>query len=345
MGEAFLFSVIELDVESRAVQIHGASLVIDSHCDTLKSLLKGFPNPPTPHRSSLGERSDTGHIDIPRLIEGGVRCQVFAVSAERTAYPSLPLRTAMRMLDVFYTECNKNAKTIIPVYDYEGIQNAYRNGRIAAMLSIEGAEPLEGDLGVLRMLYRLGIRMIGLTWYYRNALADGLWESRTKGGLTRFGVSVVEEMERLGMIVDVSHLTDQGFWDLLDVTENPVIASHSNSRVVCDSPRNLTDDQIKALAERGGVLGLNFSSRHVKAENATVKDMVDHVDHIVRLVGADYVGLGSDFDGTRTPPKGLEDASCHPNFTRELVERGYSDHEIKKILGENHLRVFKNILR
>jgi membrane dipeptidase len=249
------------------------------------------------------------------------------------------------MLDVFYSECARNAETIVPVHDYQGIRDAYRDGRIAAMLSIEGGEPLEGDLGVLRMLYRLGIRMIGLTWYYRNALADGLWEHRTKGGLTRFGVNVVEEMTCLGMIADVSHLTDEGFWDLLDVTANPVIASHSNARTVCASPRNLTDDQIKALAERGGVVGLNFSSRHVKEERATVKDLVDHVDHIVRLVGADYVGLGSDFDGTRTPPEGLEDASRHPNFTRELVERGYSDHEIQKMLGENHLRVFKKVLR
>jgi membrane dipeptidase len=269
--------VIEVDATSRAAQLHREALVIDTHCDTLKSLLPDFPNPPTPHRARLGERSDTGHIDIPRLIEGG--------------------------------------------------------------------EPLAGDLGVLRMLHRLGIRMIGLTWYYRNALADGLWERRTKGGLTRFGVDVVAEMARLGMIPDVSHLTDEGFWDLLDVTNSPVIASHSNARAVCASPRNLTDEQITALAERGGVVGLNFSSRHVKEGGATVQDLVDHVDHIVELVGADYVGLGSDFDGTRTPPVGLEDASQHPNFTRELVARGYSDAEIMKILGANHLRVFTAVLR
>lgn len=337
--------MINVDATRRADQLHREVLVIDTHCDTLKSLLQDFPNPPTPHRASLGERSDTGHIDIPRLIEGGVRCQVFAVSAERTPNPARPLRTALRMLDVFYAECATNVATITPVVDVEGIQRAHREGRIAALLSIEGGEPLAGDLGVLRMLHRLGIRMIGLTWYYRNALADGLWECRTKGGLTRFGVDVVAEMVRLGMILDVSHLTDAGFWDLLDVTDSPVIASHSNARAVCASPRNLTDEQITALAERGGVVGLNFSSRHVKEGRATVQDLVDHVDHIVELVGADYVGLGSDFDGTRTPPVGLEDASRHPNFTRELVARGYSDAEITKILGANHLRVFTTVLR
>ena len=178
----------------------------------------------------------------------------------------------------------------------------------------------------------------------RNQLADGVTDSRTGGGLSEFGVKVVEELNRLGVIIDVSHLSDTGFWDLIAVTTEPIIASHSNSRAVCGHARNLTDDQIRALADLGGVMGINFSPNFIHLTRADVASVVDHIDHIVKLVGVDYVGLGSDFDGIRGTPKGLEDVSKMPNITLELVHRGYSEEEISKILGENHLRIFKDIV-
>jgi len=335
------------ELEERALRLHREALVVDTHCDTLQCLFPGRGSPPiTPLRveSGLGGRSDKGHLDIPRMVEGGVDCQVFAVFAAPEAHPPRPLNVALQLIDVFYRECEKNADRIVPVFSYEEIIAANRDEKIAALLSVEGGEALEGKMGVLRMLYRLGVRMMSLTWNWRNELADGVGEEGTTGGLSNLGVRVVEEMNRLGMIIDVSHLSDAGFWSLMNITKGPVMASHSNCRALCNHRRNLTDDQIRAIAEKGGVIGVTFPANFIHAEKATVERLVDHVDHIVKLVGADHVGLGSDFDGTTKVPEGLEDVTRMPNITKALVARGYPEEDIRKILGENHLRVFKEIL-
>jgi membrane dipeptidase len=151
-------------------------------------------------------------------------------------------------------------------------------------------------------------------------------------------------MERLGVIIDVSHLNDEGYWDLVEMTQKPFIASHSNARTICGHPRNMDDDMIRALAERGGVMGMNFAPNFVHPTNATVERMVDHIDYIVELVGPDHIGLGSDFDGIPFTPSGLEDVTKMPNITKELVKRDYSLDDIKKVLGENHLRLFRKVL-
>ena len=292
----------------------------------------------------FGKHSKLGHIDLPRLKEGGVDLQVFAISSERDSTPGYPLRTAMEMIEAFYTECEKYPKLVQPVTSHEEIMQSNEEGRIAAMLSIEGADVIEGRLSMLRVYHRLGVRMVGLVHSMRNLLADGVADNRTKGGLSVLGVEAVEELNRLGMIVDVSHLSDVGFWDVMEISRDPVVASHSNSRAVCNHPRNMTDEMTKALAENGGVMGMNFATDFVHKTKPNIETLVDHIDHIVDLVGPEHVGLGSDFDGIPSTPAGLEDASKMPAITEELVRREYSEEYIRLILGGNHLKLIKHVV-
>lgn len=339
----------EIRMEEHVLRLHHKSVVVDTHCDTLKCLNPKFTRVKGSmweDRSGIGMgiKSGIGHIDIPRLKEGGVDCQVFAVSSERDRAPAYPLRTALEMIDTFYSECERNCADIRPVTSYDEIIEASNDGKVAAMLSIEGADVIEGEVGMLRIFHRLGVRMVGLVHSLRNQLADGVTDSRTGGGLSKLGVQAVEELDHLGMLIDVSHLSDTGFWDLVDIAKGPIIASHSNSRAVCDHPRNMTDQMIRALADRGGVMGMNFAPSFVHSTKPSVATLVDHIDHIFDLVGPDHVGLGSDFDGIPSTPVGLEDVMRMPNITAELLRRGYDEKDILKILGENHLRVVKKVV-
>ena len=332
-----------------ALDHHRKSVVVDTHCDTLKCLTPEFTRVTGSmwadrSKIGMGVRSDLGHVDLPRLREGGVDCQVFALSSARDRTPPYALRTALDMIDVFYRECERNLGAVQPVYNHDDILEAAEAGRVAAMLSIEGADVIEGRISMLSVFHRLGVRMVGLVHSLRNLLADGVGDARTGGGLSELGVQAVEELDRLGMIIDVSHINDRGFWDVRDIAKGPIIASHSNSRAVCAHPRNMTDDMIKALAERGGVLGMNFAPSFVHPTNPCVSTLVDHIDHIFDLVGSDHVGLGSDFDGIPSTPVGLEDVTRMPNITEELIERGYGQEDLKKILGLNHRRVIKKVI-
>jgi membrane dipeptidase len=254
------------------------------------------------------------------------------------------------MLDVFFSEVEKNSDEIALATTHKEVIDVVEGGRIAAILSVEGGEALEGDIGVLRMLYKLGVRALTLTHFPRNELGDG---SRDDSGsqLTMFGGEVVEEMNRLGMIIDVSHLNERGFWDVIERTKRPVIASHSNCKAISKHHRNLIDEQIEALAEKRGVINLSYCGGFIKEgitretiSEVSLEDWLDHLDHVIDLVGPDYVGLGSDFDGGCGFPE-LNDITKVPRITRGLVARGYPDEEIKKILGGNNLRVFKDVLR
>ncbi|MFP3951333.1 MAG: dipeptidase [Candidatus Bathyarchaeia archaeon] len=323
------------------MNIHEEALVVDTHCDTLMKLTPQRRGRAPPRR--LGERSEEGHIDLPRMIEGGVDCQTFAIYTGRRVNQPGALLTALRMVDAFNRETQEN-EGLVKVESYDEIIAADSNGKKAALLSIEGAEPLEGDLGVLRIMYQLGVRMLSFTWNWRTPFADGLAASRAESKLTDLGVQAIDEMNRLGMVLDVSHISDTCFWDVHEVMDGPFIASHSNSRAVCDHQRNLTDDMIVALADHDGVMGMNFAPSFVDKEDPSVETLVDHIDHIVELVGPEHVGLGSDFDGIGSTPRGLEDVSKMPNITRELVKRDYGEEDITKILGGNHLRVFKRVI-
>lgn len=338
-----------MDNSERARQLHRRALVVDAHADTLLRIWSG--------ERTLGERSTRGHIDLPRLADGGVDVQFFACYIEAEHKPDRGLRRVMQLVDLFHRELAANEGRMMLVLTAADFEAAKAAGKVGAVLTIEGGEAIGDDLAALRNLHRLGLRGLGLTWNQRNLIADGVDESRTNGGLTRFGVDVVRECNRIGILIDVSHLSEAGFWDVLEVSSKPIIASHSNSRAVCDHPRNLSDDQVRALAANDGVMGMNFAPgfltrldlraktveeyREQVKGKTSIESVIRHIDHLLELVGPDHIGLGSDFDGTSATPDGLEDVSRLPALTEAMVRHGYSDEVIEKIMGRNLQRVFK----
>lgn len=314
--------------------IHFSSPVVDAHCDTLIVLKK--------QNRRLGQKSGAGHVDLPRLVSGGVNLQFFAAFIG-PEFNAAPLARAMEIFDLFFEEMAANSEMVEPVYAYEDIERIISRKKVAALLTVEGGEALAGKLEVLRIFYRLGVRGVTLTWNGRNELGDGVLESGTGGGLTRFGVAVVREMNRLGMVVDVSHLSDGGFWDVIRESDKPVIASHSNCRALCGHPRNLDDGQIKALASAGGVVGLCFYPDFVHKERPSLDAWLDHAEHLANLAGVDCIGIGSDFDGGETIPE-LYDVTCLPLVAEGLLGRGFSGAEVQKILGGNLLRVLQKVI-
>jgi membrane dipeptidase len=348
-----MFNLTEAQAE-RARKIHESSLVVDTHNDTILHLIRAPPfiasdTTPIPPRRTLGERSEHGQIDIPRIREGGVDCLFFAMYV--SPQHSSRLLRLVQMLDAFQLEIEKNPDTIAIATSHREITETVKDGKIAAVITVEGGEPLEGKIESLRTIYRLGVRSLTLTHFPRNELGDG---SGADSGshLTGFGRQVVEEMNRLGMLVDISHLNETGFWDVMELTSAPALATHSNCKALCGHHRNLTDDQIKALAENGGVLNLSFCAGFIKdgigfdpeaLKKVTIDDWLDHLDHAVDLVGTGHVGIGSDLDGGCGFP-GLDDVTRFTSLTQGMVSRGYSDQDIEKILGGNDLRVFKKVL-
>jgi membrane dipeptidase len=321
-----------------AITLHYNSIIFDGHCDTLLEVLDG--------KRRLNERSTEGHIDLPRLREGGVTAQVFAIFIEDKYLPAKAARQTLRLLDVLYNELAANTDSLVLATRAEDIERAKQTGKVAAVVGIEGAESLEGELGLLRIFHRLGVRLLTIAWSRRNEAADGIQEARTGGGLTNFGLKLVEECNRLGIMVDISHLAPAGVRDVLETSSKPVIASHSNAYALCPHPRNLTDQQLTALAEKGGVVGVTFVPSFIAEDRkeASLEKLLDHIDHIVRVAGIDHVGLGSDFDGfSPPPPAGLEDVTRLPGITAGLLSRGYSADEVRKILGGNFLRVFRQV--
>ena len=321
----------------RARRLHSQALVFDAHADTVAlDVVEG--------RRRLGETGKGGHVDLPRLRAGGVGLQVFTLFVPPAVPPAWNTLRALQVLDALAAELAANPDAFLWVVRGADIDRARQERRIGVIVTLEGCEVLAGSLSVLHAFYRLGVRAAGLTWNARNELADGVGEPRG-AGLTAFGRKVVEEMNALGMVVDVSHLSTRGFWEVLELSRHPVVASHSNAFALCPHQRNLTDDQIRGLAEKGGVMGINFFPGFLREDGrASIEDVVRHIDHVVSLVGPDHVGLGSDFDGISSTPQGLEDVSRLPALTEALVRRGYPDDAILKILGENFARVFRHVL-
>lgn len=318
--------------------VHQRSIVFDAHCDTLLSLSKA--ERPFDHRTA------EGHIDLPRLREGGVTAQIFACFVPPAERPRATA-TALRLIDRLYQLIDTHPHDLTLATRAEEIERAKAEGKIAAVLSLEGAEPLAGDLALLRTFYRLGVRAIGITWNHRNEAADGIAEIRSGGGLTTFGVELVQEANRLGMLIDVAHLAPAGVRDVLTISEAPVIASHANAYTLCPHPRNLSDEQLVQIAAKGGVVGVTFVPRFLTSNpgRPTLEHVLDHIDHMVRIMGVEHVGLGSDFDGFfDPPPEGLEDVSHLPALSAGLRQRNYTPEEIEKILGGNWLRVFRTVV-
>ncbi|AEV68414.1 dipeptidase [Acetivibrio clariflavus] len=309
-------------------------IIFDAHCDTITKIME--------LNSNL--YSNNCHIDILRLKKAGNCVQTFAAFIAPIYSPAYAMKRAMQIIDRFYSELEIYKDDIMLCCNYNDIETALSQGKIAAMLSIEGGEALQGDLGALRNFYRLGVRSVCLTWNYRNEIADGVKDEETGGGLTPFGRQLVAEMNRLGMLVDLSHISQRGFWDVMATTSKPVIVSHSNARKICSHPRNLYDDQILAVAKNGGVIGINFYPEFLNDEGkAFVKDIIKHIEHIVSLAGPDHIGIGADFDGIEKTPediKGIENISI---VFEEMAKLNYSDEIIRKFASENFLRLVKDM--
>ncbi len=309
------------------------------------------------------ERGRTKVIETdyyPRFVEGRVDGVIAAIFIDSAFVPEMALRKALGQIAALYEEARESPDKLMICYSAADLRRAKESGKIGFLLSLEGIEPIGSDLSLLRVFYELGVRNLGLVWSRRNAAGDGSFyepvrEGR-KGGLSSFGVQVVEEAARLGMTIDVSHLNDEGFWDVMRFASGPVIASHSNARALCPSMRNLADDQIEAIARSNGVIGVNAASFLVGETDtdATMDRLVRHIDHLVSIAGINHVGLGLDLcedfkkyispeDLQRMPRVPFDVIPGHhrlPMLRDKLLERGYGRDEVGAIMGDNFLRIF-----
>ncbi len=318
--------------------------VCDMHCDTVMALRQ---------QRQEGEKAEllknSGHVDLLRMRQGGYLLQTFAVFVALEAGEN-PLQICLEGIDFFYEQMERYRDTIRPVISMEQVSQNEAAGLMSALLSVEEGQVCLGDPAVLRMLYRLGVRMMTLTWNHENQLGyPHGFSGKGNCGLKEMGVQFVEEMERLGMIIDVSHLSDEGFYDVLKHTKKPFVASHSNARSICPHSRNLTDAMIRSLAERGGVMGLNFYAPFTDSPGpdgrvfGTMEGLIRHVKHIIQVGGADCIGLGSDFDGIGTNME-MKDCSYMPRLADALLKAGFQADTVEKIFYKNTIRVMKEIL-
>ena len=310
-------------------------MIFDAHCDTASVTLD----------LKAGLRSNSCQADLERMRMPGGRVQVFAAFVNPALYRSCELRRALQIIDNIYRQAEENSDLMTVCTSAEDIKKAVADSKLAALISVESGEALQGELASLRMLYRLGVRSLCLTWNYRNELADGAWES-SASGLSAFGRSVVEEMNRLGMLVDVSHISERGFWDVLERTKASVIASHSNAKALCSHPRNLTDAQLKALKANGGVAGVNLFPQFLNASgDASIDDIISHIEHIVSLTGEDHIGLGCDFDGIIITPSDVKGVQDVEKIFDRLLALNYTNEFMEKFAGGNFMRVAEAVLK
>ena len=371
-------------LRERAMKLHREAIVVDTHND--------ITSPMTDEGFDLGARDTSGktQTDIPRMKEGGLDAEFFAIYvAAKYAKEGGAARRALDMIDGVYEQARRHPESLEMAFTSDDIRRIHKSGKIAALMGIEGGHAIEDSLPALRQFYRLGVRYMTLTHTNTNNWADSAGginspAEKRHGGLSDFGREVVREMNRLGMMLDVSHVADETFWKVIETTQAPVIASHSSCRALTNVPRNMTDDMLKAVAKKGGVVMVNFGKGFVNTkavkpspetqakmdeirnqysgDQATMRaklrelqgppprvplDMlIDHFVHIAKVAGVDHVGIGSDFDGVGGQlPEGMEDVSKLPAITYELLKRGYSDADVKKVLGENFLRTMAEVER
>lgn len=347
---------MENNIRKHAEELHEKCAVIDAHFDLLMDV----------EDQRRHKRKDVIRQDyLKSLKKGKMNLIVSSLFIDNKFIPEMSLRNALDQISAFHYELDNLKDELAFCKSYDDIIRAKNEGKIGIMLSFEGVEPIYNDLSLLRVFYELGVRGVGLVWSRRNFAGDGCHFSSTnegkRGGLTDFGVAVVKEAERLGMIIDVSHLNDEGFYDVMKFAKGPVIASHSNCRELAGSMRNLTDDQIKCIASKGGVIGMNGTNGFVSDDkkDQDAEHLAFHVDHIVKVAGIDYVGLGFDFCDMLTMRESPEERKFEtfstfdvvkghgdiPRFTECLIKHGYTDGDIEKILGGNFLRVYKEVLK
>jgi membrane dipeptidase len=377
-------STTEERLIKQADKIHASILTVDTHCDT--------PMEFSDTTFNLGVRHEDGCVDFPRMIEGGLHAEFFAVFIGQgprndSSYNIVHLK-ALSIFDAIHKNIKKNSAMAEIAYTANDAYRIRKSGKIAAFIGVENGYPIGRDISRIKQYYDLGARYITLSHSKNNDICDSSTDPAgpENNGLSSFGTEVVKEMNRLGMMIDVSHISDKSFYDVLRVTKTPVLASHSSCRALCGSPRNLTDDMLLALKENGGVIQICILGNYLKTSEpnpemeaklkalrerygdyntlpdstkkimrkefreiqksyekpATVKDVVDHIDHVVQVIGIDYVGIGTDFDGGG----GVEDCrnvSEMKNITIELLRRGYSKADITKIWGGNVMRVLRKV--
>jgi len=370
------------EISPRAKKLHFESIVVDTHDDTTQRLLTpGF---------DIGIRHTDGSIDIPRMREGGLGAIFFSIWMSGTITGPEAVKRSLDQIDTVRQMVRTHPKDLSLCTTAAEVRHAHADGKIAVLMGVEGGHMIDNDLEVLRSYAALGVRYMTLTHYLDNEWADSSTDKPAHNGLTDFGKDVVREMNRQGMMVDISHVADKTFYDALAISQAPMIASHSSCRALCDHPRNMTDEMIKALASKGGVIQINYhigflsqeyrdatkanpdldkqmqaeiEKRCGKDEDCQLREgdnlvreavnagklprvgwekIIDHIDHAVKLVGAEHVGLGSDFDGANMP-FGMESAADLPKITDALLKKGYSEADIRKILGENTLRVMEQV--
>jgi membrane dipeptidase len=355
-------------------------ILIDTHIDTPWYVVdEGY---------DLGEEHGYNQADIPRLRRGHVGAVFFGIPVEPQNFPPhLWIPRALDLIDAVHQQARQHARDLEIALTADDVRRIHRAGKIAALMGVEGGHMIQDSLPVLRDYYRLGVRYMTLTHFKTNDWADSSADVAAHNGLSAFGREVVHEMNRMGMMVDISHVSDKTFYDVLEVSRAPVIASHSSLRALCDIPRNMSDDMVRALARKGGLVNINFNAAYLDRKAYDVfaqfhdqrdRDIADMmglnagnsrrwemkraiqqryraqlpkvgidaalsmIDHAVKVAGADHVGFGSDFDGVSgMVPAGMEDVSKYPGLVRGMVGMGYSDEDIRKIMGENLLRVMR----
>jgi membrane dipeptidase len=384
-GAALIPLTLSADtISSRARKLHFSSIVVDTHDDTTQRLLD--PS------FDIGVRHSDGSIDIPRMKEGGLGAIFFSIWIPGKITGPAAVKRALDQIDAVREMVRKHPKDLALARTADEVRAAHKQGKIAVLMGVEGGHMIASDLGVLRTYAALGVRYMTLTHSVNDEWADSSTDKPAHNGLTDFGKEVVREMNRLGVIVDVSHVSDKTFYDALAVSKAPMIASHSSCRALCDAPRDMTDQMIRDLAAKGGVIQINYhvgflSQEFRNAEKANPQidkeisaevdkrcgdnegcqliegdkitreyvakgmlpkvewtKIIEHIDHAVKVGGIDHVGLGSDFDGANMP-YGMEDATMLPKITDALLKKGYSESDIREILGENTLRVMAEVER
>src|SRR6267154_2241862 len=380
----------DTQVSAKARAIHDSALVVDTHADTPQRFLdEGFDIGST-------DAHDVGHMSLDKARRGNLGAEFFSIWVDPETNQGHFAQHTFDLIDSVYEQAARHPDKMMMAFSVADIQRAHREHKLAALLGIEGGHSIEYDMHLLRDYYRLGVRYMTLSWSNTNEWADSsgdINDSKIQhhNGLTDFGMQVVREMNRLGMMVDISHVADKTFFDTIATTKAPVIASHSSARALTNHPRNMTDDMLRAVAKNGGVVQVNFYSGFLdedfrKAMEAQAKDqaaavqqyedqlkaqgksvayvdrdrierewmakiprpplkmLIDHIDHIAKVAGVDHLGLGSDFDGVSgATPQGIDSAADLPKITQALLDRGYASEDIKKVLGGNLMRVFREV--
>ena len=378
----------QTSISAKALEIQNSAIVIDTHADTPQRFLD--------ENYDIGstDPKDSGHISLDKAKAGNLGAEFFSIWVEPETNKGHFARHTLDLIDSVYEQAARHPDRMMMAFSVDDIERAHREHKLAALLGIEGGHSIENDVRLLRDFYRLGVRYMTLSWSNTNEWADSSGDIddpkvEHHNGLTDGGKQIVLEMNRLGMLIDISHVADKTFYDAIAISKAPVIASHSSARSLTNHPRNMTDDMLRAVAKNGGIVQVNFYSAFIdenyrKANDAQAKDraaavkanadqlraagktvtyldddrierewtakiprpplssLIDHIDHIAKVAGIDHVGLGSDFDGVSgATPAGIDSAADLPKITQALLDRGYSADDIRKILGGNLLRVFR----